>query len=69
MKKTNTKRTSTRQKRLEGNEHFGIDTPENVQGGSAGGALNEKIAVRDDAKRTFERPAGVTRVRKSDERS
>ena len=35
------------------------------QGGRAGGALNRKIASRDEEKRATERPAGATRVRKS----
>ena len=36
------------------------------QGGRAGGTLNRKIASRDEEKRATERPAGATRVRKSD---
>lgn len=36
-------------------------------GGRAGGDLARKVGTRDELKRAFERPAGATRVRKSDE--
>lgn len=35
--------------------------------GRAGGRLARKIGTKDELKRAFEQPAGVTRVRKSDE--
>ncbi len=37
-------------------------------GGRAGGRLSRQIGSRDEQKRAVERPAGVTRVRKSDEK-
>ena len=37
------------------------------QSGRDGGRLARKIGTRDELKRAFERPAGITRVRKSDE--
>lgn len=36
--------------------------------GRAGGRLARDIATADELKRAFERPAGATRVRKSDDR-
>jgi hypothetical protein len=36
--------------------------------GRAGGRLAREVGTRDEAKRAFERPAGRTRVRKSDEK-
>lgn len=36
-------------------------------GGRIGGRLARKIGSKDELKRAEERPAGVTRVRKSDE--
>lgn len=42
------------------------DTPS--QQGRSGGDLQRDIATRDEEKRSEERPAGVTRVTKSDER-
>ncbi|MFO7854574.1 MAG: hypothetical protein R6V44_05050 [Paracoccaceae bacterium] len=44
------------------------ETDEGLVGGRAGGRLARQIGTRDELKRAFERPAGVTRVRKSDER-
>lgn len=35
--------------------------------GRSGGRLARKIATEDELKRAFERPAGATRPRKSDE--
>ncbi len=35
--------------------------------GRSGGRLARKIGTRDELKRAHERPAGATRVRKSDE--
>jgi len=40
-----------------------------TQGGRKGGTLQRKIASRDEEKRSYERPAGLTRVRKRDKRS
>ena len=37
------------------------------QGGREGGRLARKIGTKDELKRAQERPAGVTRVTKSDE--
>ncbi|XDA99359.1 hypothetical protein AB1M95_05465 [Sulfitobacter sp. LCG007] len=37
------------------------------QGGRQGGRLARDIGTRDELKRSQERPAGVTRVEKSDE--
>jgi hypothetical protein len=37
-------------------------------GGRAGGRLPRDIGSRDEEKRATERPAGTTRVRKSDEK-
>lgn len=37
------------------------------QAGRSGGTLERDIASRDEQKRSVERPAGATRVRKSDE--
>ncbi|WP_121630792.1 hypothetical protein [Tropicibacter alexandrii] len=37
------------------------------QAGRAGGELSRKVGTRDEKKRAFERPAGATRVTKSDE--
>ena len=37
------------------------------QQGRSGGKLPRDIGSRDEKKRSFERPAGKTRVRKSDE--
>ncbi|WP_289035764.1 hypothetical protein [uncultured Roseibium sp.] len=38
-----------------------------LEGGRSGGNLNRDIGTRDHLKRAFERPAGHTRVKKSDE--
>ncbi len=43
------------------------ETDENLVGGRSGGRLARQIGTRDEMKRAFERPAGVTRVRKGDE--
>lgn len=61
-----TDRQTTRQERLDGKEHLGDDTPAPGHSGTKGGVLSEDIGSRDEQKRAFERPAGVTRVRKSD---
>jgi hypothetical protein len=39
-----------------------------AQSGRQGGTLQRGIASRDEMKRAKERPAGATRVRKSDEK-
>ena len=44
------------------------DQPPAGQGGRAGGEMNRDIGSRDEEKRAFERPAGATRVTKSDEK-
>lgn len=36
--------------------------------GRAGGRLARQVGTKDELKRAFEQPAGVTRVRKSDEK-
>ncbi|RLQ86922.1 hypothetical protein [Notoacmeibacter ruber] len=55
-----------RQTRLETSESFGV--PNNVdQQGTSGGQPAKKIAKEDEEKRSFEKPAGATRVTKSDE--
>ena len=59
-------RQSTRQERLSGKEHLRDETPAPGHSGTKGGTLSEDIGSRDEEKRAFERPAGVTRVRKSD---
>lgn len=59
-------RATTRQDRLEGSEHLADTTPVPHHSGVSGGTLNEDVASRDEEKRAFERPAGATRVRKSD---
>ena len=55
-----------RQRQLETPEHLGDETE--VDGGSAGGNLARDKGREDERKRAFERPAGATRVRKSDEK-
>ncbi|WP_375201620.1 hypothetical protein [Hyphococcus sp.] len=60
-------RPKTRQEALEEKEYLGEPgTP--AHGGTAGGDLQEKKGKLDEMKRAKERPAGVTRVRKSDEK-
>jgi hypothetical protein len=54
-----------RQKQLEERPALG-EAGAPAQGGRKGGALQRKIASRDEEKRSYERPAGLTRVRKSD---
>lgn len=55
-----------RQKQLEEKPYFGEAT--GAEGGRAGGNLARDVGTRDTLKRAFERPAGKTRVRKSDEK-
>ncbi len=64
---TMTDRRGERTRQLEGRPDLG-DGERATTGGRAGGTLPRDIASRDDAKRAFERPAGVTRVRKGDEK-
>ncbi len=66
MKKFKADRQTTHEGRLKGKEYIGDETRPPAQGGSEGGKLAEKIGTRDEEKRAFERPAGATRVRKSD---
>lgn len=60
-------RPTTRQEALETPESLGgeYETPD--KGGRSGGTLARKVGTRDEEKRAFDRPAGATRVRKSDE--
>ena len=44
------------------------DQAEIGQQGRAGGRLARQIGTEDELKRAFEKPAGVTRVTKSDEK-
>lgn len=39
-----------------------------VSGGRAGGRLARDVGTKDEMKRAFERPAGATRVEKSEEK-
>jgi hypothetical protein len=57
-----------RRKQLEERPALG-ETGAPAQGGRKGGALQRKIASRDEEKRSYERPAGITRVRKSDKQA
>ncbi len=66
MKEVKADRQTTLEERLEGKEYIGDETRPPTQGGSGGGKLSEKVGTRDEEKRAFERPAGATRVRKSD---
>lgn len=57
----------TRQEALETKEYLGeADIP--GEPGSAGGKLQRKKGTKDEQKRARERPAGATRVHKSDEK-
>jgi hypothetical protein len=47
-------------------ENAGI-AAEGGQQGRAGGRLARQVGTKDELKRAFEQPAGVTRVTKSDE--
>lgn len=58
---------TTRQGQLEDKDYLGEDG-EPTDGGSAGGTLQKKKGKQDEQKRSQERPASVTRVRKSDEK-
>ncbi|MCP1198869.1 hypothetical protein [Notoacmeibacter sp. MSK16QG-6] len=59
-------RKGERQTRLETAESFGI--PNSLdQAGTSGGQPAKKTAKEDDEKRSFEQPAGATRVTKGDE--
>jgi hypothetical protein len=58
----------TRQEQLEKKPYLGETGPSGA-GGTAGGDLQRKKGSKDELKRTFERPSGVTRVRKSDEKN
>lgn len=54
-----------RQKQLEKRPVLG-EAGAPAQGARRGGNLQRKIASRDEEKRSHERPAGTTRVRKKD---
>jgi hypothetical protein len=43
------------------------DNAEGGQQGRAGGRLARQVGTKDELKRAFQQPAGVTRVTKSDE--
>lgn len=58
-------RPKTRQHELESQEYLGEDELPD-EGGSVGGNLQRKKGAKDEMKRAKERPAGATRVRKSD---
>ncbi|GGD04512.1 hypothetical protein [Aquisalinus flavus] len=58
---------TTRQGQLESREGLG-EEGEPTNGGRAGGTLQKKKGTQDEEKRATERPAGVTRVRKADEK-
>ncbi|MAW80899.1 MAG: hypothetical protein CMI63_11730 [Parvularcula sp.] len=60
-------RPKTRQESLEEKEYLG-EPGAPSQGDVAGGDLQEKKGKLDEKKRAQERPAGATRVRKSDEK-
>lgn len=66
MAKEDKKPKGERQKQLEDEPYLGEETE--AGGGSAGGNLQRKVGSRDTLKRAFERPAGASRVRKSDKR-
>ena len=55
-----------RQKDLESPEHLAAEGE--ITGGRSGGSMAQKIGSEDELKRAFERPAGVTRVQKSDKK-
>lgn len=55
-----------RQRELEDRPYLGEEGSVS-QGGREGGELNRDIGSRDEKKRSEERPAGVTRVRKKDQ--
>ena len=59
-------RKGERQTRLETAESFGVATDIDQQG-TAGGQPSKKVGKRDEEKQSFEKPAGATRVTKSDE--
>lgn len=66
-RKTQRQDKTERQKELEDKEYLGEP---GIGGGPgrAGGNLQREIGAEDTLKRSFERPAGVTRVHKGDER-
>ena len=59
---------TTRQEVLESPETLADESEAPPKGGRSGGTLARKVGTRDEKKRAFERPAGATRVRKSDEK-
>jgi hypothetical protein len=56
-----------RQRELESPEHLGEEGGA-AGAGRSGGRMARDIGSKDELKRATERPAGVTRVRKSDEK-
>jgi hypothetical protein len=65
MAQTRKGKKGERQKELEDKEYLGETGGGEV--GRAGGDLQRDIGTEDTLKRAFERPAGTTRVEKSDE--
>lgn len=62
----NEKPKGERQKELEDRPYLG-EAGAPTGGGREGGRMARNVGSRDEKKRTFERPASVTRVRKADE--
>lgn len=65
MGQTRRGKKGERQTELENAEYLGETGEEEV--GRAGGNLQRDIGTEDTKERAFERPAGITRVEKSDE--
>jgi hypothetical protein len=61
-----TDKRGERQRDLESPETFGEAGA--VPGGTAGGREAREVGSEDEMKRAFERPAGVTRLRKAEEK-
>jgi hypothetical protein len=64
---TSKSKMSNEKPRKEPEEYLGTDGAVSGQGRS-GGRLARDVGTRDELKRSNERPAGKTRVRKSDEK-
>ena len=67
MEKSKSRTPKTRQEALESKEYLG-EAGLPGQGGAEGGELQRKKGSKDELKRSKERPAGVTRVQRSDEK-
>ena len=59
-----TDKRGERQKDLENPETLGEEG--SIPGGTSGGRPAREVGSEDEMKRAFERPAGVTRLRKSE---